>query len=124
MCGKRLFDFFNYVWWRGNKKENAKKTLGNSNSTGILSFEAAVKEKSCTNKNEASLSMNVKKTMDSEYMNEDSMEKIVSDDKEDLKVLCSDRERKRECDSSKRTKVAGCDGSTGIRWKCPLLEEI
>ena len=21
-------------------------------------------------------------------------------------------------------RVAGCDGSTGIRWKCPLLEEI
>ena len=70
MCGKRFFDFFNFVWWRGNKKENAKKTLGNSNSTGILSFEAAVKEESCTNKNEASLSMSGKKTMDSEYMSE------------------------------------------------------
>ena len=101
--GKRFFDFFNFLWWRGNKKENAKKTLGNSNSTGILSFEAAVKEESCANKNEASLSMSVKKTMDSEYMSEDSMEKIVSDDKEDLKVLCSDNERKRECDSSERT---------------------
>ena len=21
-------------------------------------------------------------------------------------------------------RVVGCDGSTGIRWKCPLLEEI
>ena len=54
MCGKRLFDFFNFVWWRGNKKENAKKTLGNSNSTGMYSIEAAVKEESCANKNEAS----------------------------------------------------------------------
>ena len=27
MCGKRLFDYFNFVWCRGNKKENAKKTL-------------------------------------------------------------------------------------------------
>ena len=44
MCGKRLFDFFNFVWCRGNKKENAKKTLGNSNSTGMYSIEAA-KEK-------------------------------------------------------------------------------
>ena len=91
------------MWCRGNKKENAKKTLGNSNSTGMDSFEAAVKEESCANKNEASLSMSGKKTMDSEYMSEDSMEKIVSDDKEDLKVLCSDNERKRECDSSERT---------------------
>ena len=31
------------------------------------------------------------------------MEKIVSDDKEDLKVSRTDRERKRECDSSERT---------------------
>ena len=53
MCGKRFFDFFNFVWCRGNKKENAKKTLGNSNSTGMDSIEAAVKEESCTNKNEA-----------------------------------------------------------------------
>ena len=68
-----------------------------------MSSEAAVKEESCANKNEASLSMNVKKTMDSEYMSEYSMEKIVSDDKEDLKVLCSDNERKRECDSLERT---------------------
>ena len=36
-------------------------------------------------------------------MSKDSMEKIVSGDKEDLKVLCTDRERKRECDSSERT---------------------
>ena len=98
MCSKRLFDFINFVWWRGNKKENAKKTLGNSNSTGILSSEAAVKEESGANKNEASLSMSGKKTMNSEYMSEDSMEKIVSDDKEDVKVLCGDRERKRDCD--------------------------
>ena len=103
MCSKRLFDFFNFVWWRGNKKENAKKTLGNSSSTGMYSIEAAVKEESYTNRNEASLSMSVKKTMDSEYMNVDSMEKIVSDDKEDLKVSRTDRERKRECDSSERT---------------------
>ena len=54
MCSKRLFDFFNFLWWRGNKKENAKKTLGNSNSTGMYSIEVAVKEESCTNKNEAS----------------------------------------------------------------------
>ena len=47
--------------------------------------------------------MSVKKTMDSEYMNVDSMEKIVSDDKEDLKVSRTDRERKRECDSLERT---------------------
>ena len=86
------------MWCRGNKKENAKKTLGNSNSTGMYSIEVAVKEESCANKNEASLSMSGKKTMDSEYMSEDSMEKIVSDDKEDLKVLCGDRERKRDCD--------------------------
>ena len=96
--GKRFFDFFIFVWWRGNKKGNAKKTLGNSNSTGILSSEAAVKEEWCANKNEASLSMSGKKTMNSEYMSEDSMEKIVSDEKEDLKVLCGDNERKRDCD--------------------------
>ena len=41
--------------------------------------------------------------MDTVYMNEDSMENITNDDKEDLKVLCSDKERKRECDSSERT---------------------
>ena len=81
------------MWCRGNKKENAKKTLGNSNSTGILSSEAAVKEESGANKNEASLSMNVKKTMNTQS----------SGDKEDQKVLCSDNERKRECDSSERT---------------------
>ena len=40
-----------------------------------------MKEESCMNKNEASLSMSVKKTMDSEYMSKDSMEKIVSGDK-------------------------------------------
>ena len=62
----------------------------------------AVKEEWCENRNEASLSMNGKKTMNSEYMNEDSMEKIVSDDKEDLKVSRTDRERKRECDSLER----------------------
>ena len=62
-----------------------------------------MKEESCTNRNEASLSMSGKKTMDSEYMSEYSMENITSDDKEDLKVLCSDNERKRECDSSERT---------------------
>ena len=91
------------MWWRGNKKENAKKTLGNSNSTGMYSIEAAVKEESCANRSEASLSMSWKKTMNSEYMNEDSMENITSDDKEDLKVLCGDNERKRECDLSERT---------------------
>ena len=90
------------MWCRGNKKENAKKTLGNSNSTGMYSIEAAMKEESGANKNEASLSMSGKKTMDSEYMSKDSMEKITSDDK-DLKVLCSDNERKRDCDSSERT---------------------
>ena len=31
------------------------------------------------------------------------MENITSDDKEDLKVLCGDNERKRECDLSERT---------------------
>ena len=85
MCGKRLFDFFNFLWWRGNNKENAKKTLGNSNSTGILSSEVAVKEESCTNKNDASFSMSGKKTMNSEYMSEYSMEMIVSDDKKDFR---------------------------------------
>ena len=53
--GKRFFDFFNFLWCRGNKKENAKKTLGNSNSTGIYSLEAAVKEESYTNRNEDTL---------------------------------------------------------------------
>ena len=91
------------MWWRGNKKENAKKTLGNSNSTGIYSFEAAVKEESYTNRNEDALWIKGKKNMDTVYMNEDSMENITNDDKEDLKVLCSDKERKRECDSLERT---------------------
>ena len=91
------------MWCRGNKKENAKKTLGNSNSTGILSSEAAVKEESYTNRNEASLSMSGNKTMNSEYMSEYSMENITSGDKEDLKVSRTDNERKRECDSLERT---------------------
>ena len=92
--GKRLFDFFNFVWCRGNKKENAKKTLGNSNSTGMYSIEAAVKEESYTNRNEDTLWIKGKKNMDTVYMSEYSMENITSDDKEDLKVSRTNIEQK------------------------------
>ena len=90
------------MWCRGNKKENAKKTLGNSNSTGMYSIEAAVKEESYTNRNEDTLWIKGKKNMDTVYMSEDSIKNITSGDKEDLKVSRTDRERKRECDSLER----------------------